>query len=71
MINRFAILCNELELTVTIKKTNLMGHDVPAVPSISTNNDWLVEDTSISVTSLYSTVSNNLSHNAEIDKRIG
>ena len=46
-----------------------MGQDVSAVPSININGELL--EVSDRFTNPSSTIMNNLSHDAEIDKRIG
>ena len=41
LIRKFVHACNEFGLTISIKKTNVMGQDVPAVPSININCEVL------------------------------
>lgn len=64
-----ALAYREFSLTISLKKTNLMGQDVSEAPSIS------IEDYTLEVvkdfTYLSSTISSNLSLKAEIKKRIG
>jgi hypothetical protein len=60
--------CKEFVLTISIKKTNVMGQDVPAPPSITIDNELL--EVTDHFTYLGSTISNNLSLDSEIDKRI-
>ena len=61
--------CREFGLIISLKKTNVMGQDVSEAPSISIGDYTLdvVED----FTYLGSTISSNLSLEAEINKRIG
>ena len=65
LINQFAHACKEFGLIITIKKTNVMGQDVPAPPSISIGDEVL--EVTDHFTYLGSTVTKNLS----LDKRIG
>ena len=41
LISQFAHACNEFGLTISIKKTKVMGQDVPAQPSIYINQEVL------------------------------
>jgi len=69
LINCFARACKEFALTISIKKTNVMGQDVSSIPSISIDDHTLeVVD---EFTYLGSTISSNLSLDAELNKRIG
>ena len=68
LISKFAHPCNEFGLTISIKKTNIMGQAVPAVPSININGEVL--EVTDRFTYPGSTITNNLSHDAEIEKRI-
>ena len=38
LIDRFSHACKEFELTISIKKTNVMGQDVPSPPAVSIDN---------------------------------
>ena len=69
LVNRLAHACREFGLIISLKKTNVMGQDVSEAPSISIGDYTLevVED----FTYLGSTISSNLSLEAEINKRIG
>ncbi|XP_076461700.1 uncharacterized protein LOC143294154 [Babylonia areolata] len=69
LINRFAQACREFGLTISLKTTNVMGHDVSSTPSISIGDFTLevVED----FTYLGSTISSSLSLDAEFNKRTG
>ena len=68
LISQFAHACNEFGLTISIKKTKVMGQDVPAQPSIYINQEVL-ENTD-NFTYLGSTITSNLSLDKEIDIRI-
>lgn len=69
LIDRFASACKEFGLTISIKKTKIMGQDVSNIPSISIDEHTLevIEE----FTYLGSTIPSNLSLDAEINKRIG
>ncbi|XP_037784721.1 uncharacterized protein LOC119580695 [Penaeus monodon] len=67
--NCFPHACREFGLTISLKKTNILGQDVSSTPSIIIGDYTLevVQD----FTYLGSTISSNLSLDAELDKRIG
>ena len=67
--NCFAHACSQFGLTISIKKTNILGQDVSAAPSISIGGCTLdvVED----FTYLGSNISSNLSLDTELNMRIG
>ena len=67
LISKFANACNEFGLTISIKKTNVMGQNFPAVPSININGEVL--EVTDRFTYLGSTITNNLSLDAEIDNQ--
>ena len=69
LIDCFSHACTDFGLTISIKKTNIMGQSVPNAPHITINNHELevVKD----FTYLGSTISSNLSLEAELSKRIG
>jgi len=69
LINCLADACREFGLTISLKKTNVMGQDVREAPCISIGDYTLeaVED----FTYLGSTISSSLSLETEINKRIG
>ena len=69
LINRFAHACSQFGLTISIKKTNILGQDVSSAPSISIGDCTLdvVED----FTYLGSNISSNLSLDTELNMRIG
>ncbi|XP_076058527.1 uncharacterized protein LOC143035545 [Oratosquilla oratoria] len=60
---------NDFALTISLKKTNVLGQDTPAPPVITI--DVYELDTVHQITYLGSTITDNLSLDAEIDKRIG
>ena len=69
LITCFAEACNEFGLTISLKKTNIMGQDVTEVPQIRIGDHTLeVVET---FTYLGSTIANNLSLDAELSSRIG
>ncbi|XP_029938455.1 NLR family CARD domain-containing protein 3-like [Salarias fasciatus] len=69
LINCFADACSEFGLTISLKKTKVMGQDVSSAPSINIGDHTLeVVD---KFTYLGSIISSNLSHDAELDTRIG
>ena len=68
LIDHFAAACAEFGLTISLKKTQVMGQDVSSVPNISIGDHTLeVVD---KFTYLGSTVSSNLSLDAELNTRI-
>lgn len=69
LVTRLAHACREFGLTISLKKTNILGQDVSSAPNITIDDYTLevVED----FTYLGSTISSNLSLDAELDKRIG
>lgn len=69
LISCFAHACREFGLTISLKKTNVMGQDVSSAPNISIGDYTLevVEDFAY----LGSTISHNLSLDTELNKRIG
>ena len=68
-MNCFSQACKDFGLTISLKKTNVLGQDTEAPPVI-TIDDYEV-DAVCQFTYLSSTITDNLSLNAEIDKRIG
>ena len=68
LIDCFAAACKEFGLTISIKKTNVLGQDVSLVPHISIGDCTLdmVED----FTYLGSTISSSLSLDSELNSRI-
>ncbi len=69
LISSFARASDEFGLTISLKKTNVMGQDVSSTPCISIGDHTLevVED----FTYLGSTISSNLSLDNELNTRIG
>ena len=69
LISSFAHACSVFGLTISLKKTNILGQDVSSTPSISIGDYTLevVED----FTYLGSTISINISLDTELKKRIG
>ena len=68
LMDRFSHACREFGLTISIKKTNVMGQDVPSPPAVRIDNEEL--EVSDHFTYLASTITSNLSLDAELDKRI-
>ncbi|CAH1277284.1 CYP3A43, partial [Branchiostoma lanceolatum] len=68
MLNQFAHACREFALTISIKKTVVMGQDVPKPPVITIGSEVL--EVTDHFTYLGSTVTSNLSLDKEIDRRI-
>ncbi|KAJ8369124.1 hypothetical protein SKAU_G00091520 [Synaphobranchus kaupii] len=69
LMDRFSQACKDFGLTISLKKTNILGQDLEAPPVIAIDNYEL--DVVHQFTYLGSTISNNLSLDTEIDKRIG
>ena len=69
LISSFANACKEFGLTISLKKTEVMGQDVSEVPHIT------IEDHTLGVTDTFtylgSKISSNLSLDAELNARIG
>ena len=67
LIDRFSTACKEFDLTISLKKTNIMGQDVSSTPNISIDDCTLkvVEDFT------YFDSSSNLSLESELSKRFG
>ena len=65
----FSQACKDFGLTISLKKTNVLGQDIEARPVITIDNYEL--DAVCQFTYLGSTITDNLSLDAEIDKRIG
>ena len=68
-MDKFASACSAFGLTISIKKTEVMGQNVEAEPEIFVDNQKLVVPDNF--TYLGSTMTDSLSLNKEIDKRIG
>ena len=69
VISCFTCACREFGLTISLKKTNIMGQDLSSIPSISISNYTL--DVMEDFTYLGSTISRNLSLDAELNTWIG
>ena len=69
LMDRFSGACKEFGLTISLKKTNVLGQDTPSPPTITIDNYEL--DVVHEFTYLGSTITDNLSLDSEIDKRIG
>ena len=65
----FSQACKDFGLTISLKKTNVLGSDTEAPPVITIDDYEL--DAVCQFTYLGSTITDNLSLDAEIDKRIG
>jgi len=69
LMNRFSQACKDFGLTISLKKTNVMGQDTEDSPVIAIDDYEL--DVVHQFTYLRSTISDNLSLETEIDRRIG
>ena len=69
LIDKFSHACTEFGLTISIKKTNIMGQHIITPPLITINNEIL--EVTEQFTYLGSTITSNLSLDKEIDTRIG
>ena len=69
LMDRFSQACTDFGLTISLKKTNVMSQDVDTPPAICINDHQL--EVVHQFTYLGSTISDNLSLDAEINKRIG
>ena len=65
----FSQACKDFGLTISLEKTNVLGQDTEALPVITIDNYEL--DAVCQCTYLGSTITDNLSLEAELDKRIG
>ena len=69
LMDHFSKACKDFWLIISLKKTNVLGQDIPAPPVIT------IDDYELKVihqfTYLGSTITDNLSLDPEIDKRIG
>ena len=68
LISQFSHTCKKFGLTIRIRKTEVMGEDVPSPPFITIDNQEL--EIADYFTYLGSIISSNLSLDSEIDKRI-
>ena len=69
LVDRFSQACKEFGLSISLKKTNILAQDTKTSPTITIDNYQL--DVVHQFTYLGSTITDNLSLDAEIDKRIG
>ena len=69
LMDCFSQACKDFRMTISLKKTNVMGHD-PEAPAVITIADYEL-DAVCQFTYLGSTITDNPSLDAEIDKRIG
>ena len=69
LMDRFSQACKDFGLTISLKKTNVLGQDVDTSPVITIDNYEL--DVVHQFTYLGSTISDNLSLDTEINQRIG
>ena len=69
LLDRFATACNAFGLTISLKKTQVMGQDVDEPPSVSIT-DYELEAVHEFVY-LGSTIADNLSLETELNRRIG
>ena len=69
LMDHFSQACKDFRLIISLKKTNVLGQDIPA-PLVITINDYELEVIH-QFTYLGSTITDNLSLDPEIDKRIG
>ena len=68
-MDRLSQACNDFGLTISLKKTNVLGQDTMQLPAITIDEHEL--DVVEKFTYLGCTITNNLSLDTEIDKRIG
>ena len=69
LMDCFSQACKDFGLTISLKKTNILGQDIETPPVITIGDYEL--DAVCQFTYLGSTITDNLSLDAEINKRIG
>ena len=69
LVDCFSQACKDFALTISLKKTNVLGQDTETPPVITIDEYEL--DAVCQFTYLGSTITDNLSLDAEINKRIG
>ena len=69
LMRSFAQACREFGLTISLKKTNILRHDVCRAPSVQIDDYTLEEEEEFVY--LVSIISSNLSLDTELDERIG
>ena len=68
LMDHFSQACKDFRLIISLKKTNVLGQDIPAPPVITINDCEL--EVIHQLMYLGSTITNNLSLDPEIDRRI-
>ena len=69
LMDRFSLACKDFGLTISLKKTNVLGQDTMELPAITIDDYEL--DVVEQFTYLGFTITDNLFLDTEIDKRIG
>ncbi|XP_052673517.1 uncharacterized protein LOC128155711 [Crassostrea angulata] len=69
LMNRFSMACGDFGLTISLKKTNVLSQNTSTAPAIAIDDYQL--DVVHQFTYLGSTITDNLSLDVELDKRIG
>uniref|UniRef100_K7EZU2 Reverse transcriptase domain-containing protein n=1 Tax=Pelodiscus sinensis TaxID=13735 RepID=K7EZU2_PELSI len=69
LMSRFSMACKDFGLPISLKKTNVLSQDTVTPPAITVDDYQL--DVVHQFTYLGSTITDNLSLDAELDKRIG
>ena len=69
LMDHFSQACKDFRLIISLKKTNILGQDIPAPPLITINDYELKVIHQFTYPG--STITDNLSLDPEIDKRIG
>ena len=69
LMDQFSQACKDFGLTISLKKTNVLGQGTEATPVITIDDYEL--DLVQQFTYLGSTITDNLSLDAELDKRVG
>ncbi len=71
LMDRFSQDCNDFGLTISLKKTNVVSQDVDTLPAIYIDDHQFEAVQQVTCEHLGSTISDNLSLDAEINKHIG
>ena len=69
LLDHFSDACRHFGLTISLAKTQVMGHDIKETPSLFIHNYKL--EVVHEFVYLGSTITDNLSINSELNKRIG
>ena len=69
LMNRFSQVCKYFGLTISLKKTNILGQDIPSTPAITIDNYEL--EVVYQFIYLGSSITDNRSLDTELNKRIG